>query len=122
LIFVAGLKQIPVSLYESASIDGARPWKRFIRITLPMLTPIIFFNFIMQMINGFTTFTQAYVITGGGPFDSTLLFAVYLFRRTFSYYSMGYGSALAWILMVIMATFTFIIFKTSKSWVFYESE
>ncbi len=122
LIFLAGLKQIPRSLYEAASIDGANKWKQFINITIPSLTPIIFFNFIMQTISGFMAFTQCYVITDGGPFDSTLFYAVYLFQKTFSYYEMGYGSALAWILLLIIAIFTGIIFKSSSYWVYYESK
>jgi len=122
LIFLAGLKQIPQSLYEAASIDGAGEWQKFFRITLPALTPIIFFNFIMQTINGFKAFTQAYVITEGGPFDRTLVYALYLFQQAFSYYSMGYGSALAWILLAIVAVFTAVIFKSSSYWVFYEAE
>ncbi|MBZ4645324.1 MAG: pectin-derived oligosaccharide transport system permease protein [Petroclostridium sp.] len=122
LIFLAGLKQIPNSLYEAASIDGANRWRKFTNITIPSLTPIIFFNFIMQTINGFMAFTQCFVITEGGPFDSTLFYAVYLFQKTFSYYEMGYGSALAWILLVIVAIFTGIIFKSSSYWVYYESK
>lgn len=122
LIFLAGLKQIPRSLYEAAAIDGANPLKRFIHISIPALTPVIFFNFIMQTINGFMTFTQSYIITDGGPFDSTLLYALYLFQQAFSYFSMGYGSALAWILLLIIAFLTSLVFKSSSYWVFYESK
>lgn len=122
LIFLAGLKQIPRSLYEAAAIDGANPFKRFLHISIPALTPVIFFNFIMQTINGFMTFTQSYIITDGGPFDSTLLYALYLFQQAFSYFSMGYGSALAWILLLIIAFFTSLVFKSSSYWVFYESK
>jgi multiple sugar transport system permease protein len=121
LIFLAGLRQIPQSLYEAAAIDGAGRWQQFIRITLPALSPIIFFNFIMQTISGFKAFTQAYVVTEGGPFDKTLFYALYLFQQAFVYYAMGYGAALAWILLVIIAAFTAIIFKSSSYWVFYES-
>lgn len=122
LIFLAGLKQIPKSLYEAAAIDGASPVKRFIHISIPALTPVIFFNFIMQTINGFMTFTQSYIITDGGPFDSTLLYALYLFQQAFAYFSMGYGSALAWILLIIIAVLTSFVFKSSSYWVFYESK
>lgn len=122
LIFIAGLKQIPDSYYEAASIDGANGWQKFTKITLPSLTPIIFFNFLMQIISGFMAFTESYLITDGGPFDRTLFYAVYLFEKAFKFYDMGYASALAWILLVIMGVFTAIIFKTSNYWVHYESE
>lgn len=122
LIFLAGLKQIPVSYYEAASIDGASKWNRFTRITLPILTPIIFFNFVMQMVSGFMMFTQAFIITNGGPFDTTLVYALHMFREAFTYYDMGYACALAWILLIIISTITAIIFKSSSYWVFYESK
>lgn len=122
LIFLAGLKQIPKSLYEAASIDGANKIQSFFKITIPALTPVIFFNFIMQTISGFMTFTQSYIITEGGPFDKTLLYAQYLFEKAFKFYKMGYGSALAWILLLIIAVFTSLIFKSSSYWVFYESK
>jgi multiple sugar transport system permease protein len=122
LIFLAGLKQIPLSYYEAASIDGASKWKQFAHITMPILTPIIFFNFIMQMVSGFMMFTQAYIITNGGPFDRTLVYALYLFQKAFTFYDMGYASALAWILLIIISTITAIIFKSSSYWVFYESK
>jgi multiple sugar transport system permease protein len=122
LIFLAGLKQIPFSYYEAASIDGAGKITQFTKITLPMLTPIIFFNFIMQTVSGFMMFTQAFIITNGGPFDSTLVYALYMFQKAFTYYEMGYASALAWILLFIISVITAIIFKTSSYWVFYESK
>lgn len=122
LIFLSALKQIPYSLYESAMVDGARPSYTFFRITLPMLTPTIFFNLILQIINGFRVFTESYVITDGGPLDSTLSYVLYLYRRAFTYFDMGYSCALAWILVAIIAVFTVIIFKTQKNWVYYESE
>lgn len=122
LIFLAGLKQIPNSLYEAAVIDGSNWWQKFTKITLPMLSPVIFFNLVMQTISGFMMFTQAYIITGGGPFDRTLVYALYLFRRAFVYYDMGYASALAWVLLMVVAVITLIIFKTAPRWVYYESE
>ncbi len=122
LIFLAGLKQIPNSLYEAAVIDGSNWWQKFTKITLPMLSPVIFFNFVMQTISGFMMFTQAYIITEGGPFDRTLVYALYLFRKAFSYYEMGYASALAWILLIVVAAITLIIFKTAPRWVYYESK
>ena len=124
LIFLAGLKQIPTELYESASIDGAGRGSRFYHITIPMLTPVILFNLIMQIIAGFMIFTQAFIITSGtgAPLDTTLLYTLYLYRRAFETFQMGYGSAMAWVLLLIIAFFTAFIFKSSQYWVFYESK
>ncbi len=122
LIFLAGLKQIPSSLYEAAAIDGANGWHRFWRVTLPLLTPIIFFNLVMQTISGFMVFTQAFIITGGAPLDTTLFYALYIYQRAFVTFEMGYASAMAWILLLIVAVFTAIIFRSSRSWVFYETK
>ncbi len=121
LIFLSALKQIPGSLYESAMVDGAKPARIFFKITLPMLTPTVFFNLILQIINGFRVFTESYVITDGGPLNSTLSYVLYLYRRAFNYFDMGYSCALAWILVAIIAVFTIIIFKTQNNWVYYES-
>jgi len=123
LIFLAGLRQIPKTYYEAASIDGAGWVSQFFRITLPMMTPIIFFNLVMQMINGFTAFSQAFIISGGrgDPLNSTLFYALYLYLRAFMFSEMGYASALAWVLVVIVALFTAVIFKSQKRWVHYES-
>lgn len=120
LIFLSALKQIPQSLYESASVDGAKPFKMFTRITLPMLTPTIFFNLILQIVNGFRVFTESYIVTDGGPLDSTLSYVLYLYRRAFNYFEMGYSCALAWVLVAIIAVFTAILFKTQNNWVHYE--
>jgi multiple sugar transport system permease protein len=122
LIFLSALKQIPASLHESAKIDGARAWTRFVKITLPMLTPTMFFNLVLQIINAFRAFTESYVVTGGGPMDSTLFYVVYLYRRAFNYFDMGYSSAMAWVLVLIISVFTVILFKTQDSWVYYESK
>jgi multiple sugar transport system permease protein len=121
LIFLAGLKQIPAELYESASIDGAGWWGKFSRITLPLLTPVIFFNLVMQMISGFLVFTQAFLVTEGKPLDSTLFYALYLYLRAFENYDMGYGSAMAWVLLLVIAFFTAMVFRSSSAWVYYES-
>jgi multiple sugar transport system permease protein len=123
LIFLAGLRQIPRTYYEAAAIDGAGRLRQFLHITLPQMTSVIFFNLIMKLINGFTVFTQAFIVSGGSgdPRYSTLVYALYLYQRAFKYYDMGYASALAWVLVVIIAVFTGIIFKTSNKWVFYES-
>ena len=120
LIFLAALKQIPESLYESANLDGAGRWKIFYKITLPMLTPTIFFNLILQIINGFRVFTETKVITDGGPLNSTLSYVLYLYRRAFNYFDMGYSCALAWVLIAIIGVFTILIFRTQNQWVYYE--
>lgn len=124
LIFLAGLKQIPEQLYESASIDGANGVQKFFRITLPLLTPVIFFNLIMQLIAGFMTFTQAFVITNGSgrPLDTTLFYALYLYKRGFETYEMGYASAMAWVMLVVIALLTAVVFRTSSQWVYYEAQ
>ncbi|UOQ86870.1 sugar ABC transporter permease [Gracilibacillus salinarum] len=122
LIFLAGLKAIPNELYEAAAVDGASPFLQFIKITLPMLSPVIFFNLVMQTIQGFMAFTQSFLITNGGPMDRTLFYAVYLYEKAFAHFDMGYASALAWILLLICALFTALIFKSAQSWVYYESE
>lgn len=122
VIFAAGLKQIPETYYEAARIDGASTWKMFLHITLPSLSPVIFFNLVMQIISGFMTFTQSFVITVGGPLDSTLFYALYVYQESFQYMDMGYGCAMSWVLLVIIGIVTGIIFKTSDRWVFYESK
>ncbi len=122
LIFMAGLKQIPKELYEAADVDGASSISSFFRITLPMLTPVIFFNLVMQMIGGFMTFTQSFLITAGGPLDRTLFYAVYLYQNAFTNFQMGYASAMAWVLLLIVALLTALVFKSSSAWVYYESE
>lgn len=121
LIFLAGLKQIPVSLYEAATVDGAGPIKKFFKITLPMLTPTIFFNLINQLINGFMAFTQSYVITQGKPRESTLFYAVYMYQSSFTYGKLGYGCAMAWLMTIFVGILTLILFKTQNKWVYYES-
>ncbi|GAB2697145.1 carbohydrate ABC transporter permease [Paenibacillus thermoaerophilus] len=121
VIFLAGLKQIPRELYEAASVDGASRLRTFFNLTIPMLTPLILFNLVMQTIYSFQMFTQAYVITNGGPMNSTLVYALYLFQQAFSFFDMGYASALAWILLAIVAALTGLIFWSSRKWVHYES-
>lgn len=122
LIFLAGLKQIPVSYYEAALIDGANGRQKFFRITIPMLTPVILFNLVMQTINGFMTFTSSYVITQGRPLDKTLFFAVYMYRKAFEFRDMGYASAMAWVTLIFIGLLTALIFRSSSAWVYYESE
>ena len=122
LIFAAGLKEIPVSYYEAARIDGANGWQTFFKITMPCLSPIILFNLIMQLISSFMVFTQAYVITGGGPNDATMYYALYVYKQGINNRNMGYASAMSWVMLVIMSLITMIVFKTSNHWVFNESE
>ena len=121
LIFLSGLKQISPTYYEAAEMDGAGKVRQFFSITLPLLSPIILFNLVMQIINGFMVFTQAQIITDGGPVNETLVYVLYLYRQSFKYYEMGYGSAMAWILLVIVGCFTALVFKSSNQWVFYEN-
>jgi multiple sugar transport system permease protein len=121
LIFLAGLKNIPDSLYESAVIDGAGGLSKFFYITLPLLTPVVLFNLVMQTIHGFMVFTQALIITDGGPMDSTLVYVLYMYRRAFKFYDMGSASAMAWLLFVVMAVVTSLIFRSSRYWVHYEA-
>jgi len=124
LIFLAGLKAIPQSYYEAASVDGANFIQRFFKITLPMLTPIILFNLIMQTISAFMTFVPAFIISKGtgGPLDGTLLYSLYLFKQGIEYFNMGYASGMAWVMLIIIGIITSIIFLSSKFWVHYESE
>ncbi|MBL8836434.1 MAG: sugar ABC transporter permease [Alphaproteobacteria bacterium] len=124
IIFLAGLRQIPQDLYEAAAIDGAGPVTQFFRITLPLLAPVVFFNLVLQTIDAFKAFTPAFIISGGtgGPIDSTLFYTLYLYQEAFAYFRMGYASALAWVLLVIIAVFTAIYFLTSRYWVYYQDE
>jgi pectin-derived oligosaccharide transport system permease protein len=121
VIFLAGLRQIPGMYYEAASVDGASKWAQFRKITLPLLSPIIFFNLVLQIINAFQAFTQAYVVSNGsgGPSDSTMFYTLYLYQKGFVQFQMGYAAAMAWLLLVIIAAFTAINFYFSKKWVFY---
>ncbi len=119
VIYLAGLKDIPVHLYEAAILDGANSWRRTLSITLPMLTPVIFFNLVMGVIGSLQYFTQAYIMTGGGPEDSTRFYSLYLFDRAWRYSDMGYASAMAWILFLIIVGLTSILFATQKRWVHY---
>jgi multiple sugar transport system permease protein len=121
VIFLAALRQIPESYYEAASIDGANAWQRFRRITLPLITPVIFFNTVLLLINSFQSFTQAFVVSNGrgGPVDSTLLYSLYLYQQAFQQLQMGYASAMAWILLIAIGLATALMFWSSRYWVFY---
>jgi multiple sugar transport system permease protein len=122
IIFLAGLRQIPRGLYEAAEVDGATRAQQFWRITLPLLTPVIFFNAVVQTIDAFKAFTPAFIISSGtgGPIDSTLFYTLYLYQEAFAFFRMGYAAALAWILVVIIAAFTAFSFLTSRYWVHYD--
>lgn len=122
IIFLAGLRQIPVMYYEAAQVDGANALQRFWRITLPLLSPIIFFNLVLQLIGSFQSFTQAYIVSGGtgGPADSTMFYTMYLYQKGFAELQMGYASAMAWVLALIIGAFTALNFLASKWWVFYD--
>lgn len=122
LIFLAALKNIPQSYHEAAIVDGAGPVRRFFKIVLPMITPIFFFNLINQTIGAFQAFNSSYLITQGKPLNTTLYYGVHLYNRAFTYYEMGYGSAMAWFMLLVIACFTALIFRSSSAWVYYESE
>jgi multiple sugar transport system permease protein len=124
IIFLAGLKQIPQEYYEAASVDGAGSLRKFFAITVPMITPIIFFNMVLQMVGAFQAFTPAYIVSGGdgGPVDATLFYTLYIYQQGFGFLHMGYASAMAWILLIAVAIFTSIAFLTSRYWVFYQDE
>jgi multiple sugar transport system permease protein len=124
VIFLAGLKQIPRELYEAAAIDGAGPLRRLVSVTLPMLSPVILFNLVLETIHAFQAFTGAFVVSGGrgGPSDSTLLYTLYLYQRGFTDFRMGYASAMAWVLLVVVAGVTVLLFRGARGFVFYAGE
>lgn len=124
VIFLAGLKQIPSELYDAAAVDGAGRWRTFWSVTWPLLSSVVFFNLVLEMIGAFQAFTSAYVVSGGrgGPIDSTLFFTLYLYDRAFTAFDMGYASAMAWFLLVVIAIVTAILFRSSRSWVHYTGD
>ncbi|MBB5896837.1 carbohydrate ABC transporter permease [Kutzneria kofuensis] len=124
VIFLAGLKQIPRELYEAAAIDGAGPLRRLVSVTLPMLSPVILFNLVLETIHAFQAFTGAFVVSSGrgGPSDSTLLYTLYLYQRGFTDFRMGYASAMAWVLLVVVAGVTVLLFRGARGLVFYAGE
>ena len=119
LIFLAALQDVPQSLYDAASIDGAGTWRKIWHITLPMITPALFFLLVTGMIGAFQTFTASYFMTAGGPADSTLMYALYTYRVAFERMWMGYACTLAWVLLLIVGTLTVVMFRLSGRWVFY---
>ncbi|MFJ7071567.1 carbohydrate ABC transporter permease [Streptomyces sp. NPDC098781] len=124
VIFLAGLQQIPGELYEAAAVDGAGKWRQFRSVTVPMLSPVLFFNLVLQTIQAFQVFTPAFALSAGkgGPADSTLVYTLYLYDRGFVASHMGYASAMAWVLLIVIGAVTAVLFRTSRSWVFYASE
>ncbi|MEO3928806.1 sugar ABC transporter permease [Micromonosporaceae bacterium B7E4] len=124
VIFLAGLKQIPTELYDAAAVDGSGTWRTFRSVTLPMLSPIILFNLVLETIHAFQAFTPAFIVSGGrgGPSNSTLFYTLYLYERGFSQFRMGYASAMAWLLLLVIAIITALFFGTSRRWVFYSGE
>ena len=122
IIYLAGLQGIPSQLYEAVDIDGGSWFSKLTNVTIPMMTPIIFYNLIMGIINSFQVFTDAYIMTNGGPHNATLFYVLYLYKNAFQYFEMGYASALAWVLFLLILAFTILVFKSSSLWVYYESE
>jgi oligogalacturonide transport system permease protein len=122
VIFLAALQNVPQSLYEAAEIDGASKWQQFWRITVPLITPVIFFNLIMQTVHGFQEFNGPYAITEGGPLHSTYLLSLYIYDQTFKYFNLGYGAALSWVMFALVATLSGLSFWSSRYWVFYSGE
>ncbi len=121
-IVLAGLQDVPRDYYEAADLDGANGIQRFFHITFPLISPVVFFNVLMAIIKGLQIFTQPYVMTGGGPAQSTYVYGLYLYNTAFSYGKFGYASALAWVLFIIMILLTLVILGTSKFWVFYRED
>jgi oligogalacturonide transport system permease protein len=122
VIFLAALQNVPQSLYEAAEIDGASKWQQFTRITVPLITPVIFFNLIMQLVHAFQEFNGPYAVTEGGPLHSTYLLSLYIYEECFRYFNLGYGAALSWVLFVLIGALAALSFWSSRFWVFYASE
>jgi multiple sugar transport system permease protein len=124
VIFLAGLKQIPADLYDAAAVDGASWWARFRKVTVPMLSPVLFFNLVLETIHSFQAFTPAYIVSGGtgGPADATLFYTLYLYEKGFGDFQFGYASAMAWVLLAVVGIVTAILFRLSRLWVFYGDE
>jgi len=122
VIFLAALQNVPVSLYEAAECDGASKLQQFWRITVPLITPVIFFNMIMQMVHGFQEFNGPYMITEGGPLNSTYVLTLYIYDQSFKYFNLGYGAALSWVLFALVGALALISFWSSRYWVFYAGE
>jgi multiple sugar transport system permease protein len=122
VIFLAGLQGVPTHLYEAIDVDGGNKWHKFRYVTVPMMTPTIFFNLVLGLIGTFQVFNEAYIMTGGGPSDASLFYVFYIYRTAFTQSNMGYASALAWALFVIVLLVTLLVFRSARSWVYYEGE
>ncbi|NRF66978.1 sugar ABC transporter permease [Aquincola sp. S2] len=122
VIFLAALQNVPQSLYEAAEIDGASKWQQFTRITVPLITPVIFFNLIMQMVHGFQEFNGPYMVTEGGPLHATYVLSLYIYEECFKYFNLGYGAALSWVMFALIGALSAFSFWSSKYWVFYAGE
>lgn len=122
LIYLAGLQGIPTDLYEAAKVDGANAWRRFWAVTLPMISPVLFFNMIMGVIGALQTFTQAFILTEGGPNNASMFTMLYLYLNAFRWFHMGYASAIAWILFIYILLLTAVVFRSSAAWVHYEGD
>jgi len=122
VLYLAALQGVPEQLYEAAELDGANSWQKFWHVTIPMLSPTILFTLVMGIIGSFQVFTQAYVMTNGGPLNSTLFYVLYLYRNGFVWLHLGYASAMAWILFIIILVITLLIFRSSPAWVYYEAK
>jgi multiple sugar transport system permease protein len=120
LIYLAGLRGVPVELYEAASLDGAGPLRKFVAVTLPMITPTLFYTLITGIIFSYQIFLNAYILTNGGPNNATLTMVLYVYRKAFQEFAMGYASAVAWVLFMVILVFTLLIFRSSSAWVYYE--
>jgi oligogalacturonide transport system permease protein len=122
VIFLAALQNVPQSLYEAAEIDGATKWQQFTRITVPLITPVIFFNLIMQLVHGFQEFNGPYMVTEGGPLHATYVLSLYIYEECFKYFNLGYGAALSWVMFALIGALSAFSFWSSKYWVFYAGE
>ena len=122
VLFLAALKGIPVDLYEAAIIDGASKWRQFFKITLPLITPVVFYNLVTQLVQAFQEFNGPYIITQGGPRGSTTLFSLLIYKRAFQMHEMGMASAMAWVLFIIVMTLSVIAFASQNKWVYYGDE
>ena len=122
VIFLAALKEIPTELYEAAQVDGAKKWKIFFKVTLPLITPTVFFNLVMQTVNALQEFNGPYLITNGGPLNATNLTSLMIYENAFKFFRMGYASAMSWVLFIIIMALTILLFKTSSKWVYYSDE
>ena len=122
VLYLAGLRGVPRVLYEAAEIDGATAWDKLLKVTIPMMSPVIFFTMIMTVIGSFQIFTAAFIMTEGGPADATLFYILYLYRSAFQWLRIGYASAMAWILFLVILALTLVQLRLSKRWVFYAGE